>query len=242
MKIYILLIVVFLMAGNLCKSQSLQILDKATGAVISGTTVTLYGAPDAETSAAFNVKNNSGASLNVKVRRIYISLISGSTSVLCWGISCYPPYVSVSGSAQPIAAGATDTSFIAHFNPHDSIGTSTVIYSFFNTSNPADSVYITVKYNIAINNVPTVPANSNYISNPYPSPANSFVSFNYMLKNNSKGVIAIYNILGEVVKQFEIYNSGTAKISTYELKQGIYIYTVRVDDKVVKTSRLMITH
>ncbi len=143
------------------------------------------------------------------------------------------------------------TSFFWDFG--DSIGTSTqdtVTYTYAAACtydvkliaiNPCGSdtitIPVTVTTGIAENNIATEQINV------YPNPAGSFTYFSYNIKNNSKAYIAIHNVLGSQLKKIELTGkSGKIKINTDRLTSGLYFYSFVIDDKVIKTKKLLICH
>ena len=81
-------------------------------------------------------------------------------------------------------------------------------------------------------------------SNPYPNPSDNFTSFDYLLPKATKNSkIVIRNILGIVVKEVKIFNKkGNIKLSTEELTDGIYFYSIIVNDNIFITKRLIVRH
>jgi len=89
----------------------------------------------------FDISNISEEDLNVRVRRTEISLIQGTVNVFCWAGLCYPPFVDESPNSVIIPSGTIHSDdFSAHYNPNSMIGTSTIMYTFFDDNNPSDSV------------------------------------------------------------------------------------------------------
>lgn len=76
----------------------------------------------------------------------------------------------------------------------------------------------------------------------YPNPASDFAFIDYkILSDNVKAKVAIHNILGNVLGEYELsaYQS-TAKIPTENLSPGIYFYTLYIDNEGVMTRKLII--
>ena len=243
MKKYLPLFLVFTVFNIFGYAQSLQLFTIENGTNVTNTTYTHQGTvAEDEIIVGLHVKNNSSSSMSVKVRRINQSIVPGTQNALCWGL-CYSPLVNLSPTAITIDAGATNTvDFAGHYLPYALVGVSTVMYSFFDATNPNDSVWIIDQYDVTNTGVQNLSSNTNYISGAYPSPANNFVSFNFCTKGNLKGHIAIHNILGELIKKVDIFSSGSVKFNTSELKQGAYVVTFVVDDKIIKTSRFLVAH
>lgn len=245
-KLILSLSTLLIVLGFAAKAQNLTLLDPSNGNVLSTptsmATITVHGdTSETELVSIAWVRNNSSSALDVKAKRYNLGSVTGSTNALCWG-SCFAPGVSISPNSISIAANKTDSaSFASHFRPNHNTGVSTYMFTFYNIHNTADSVSITYRYDISLTDIPTFNFNGCGVSQPYPSPANASVSFNCQLKNGSKGFLAIYNMLGEEVKKYEVLTTGVLKIATYDLIKGAYIYRYMVDDKNIKTGKLIIS-
>ena len=81
-----------------------------------------------------------------------------------------------------------------------------------------------------------------FVSHLYPNPAAEFALVDYQFSGNNQEVkIAIYNVIGLVVKEVELDKEDrSAKISLKELNSGLYMYQLLVDGKPVATKKLMI--
>jgi hypothetical protein len=81
-----------------------------------------------------------------------------------------------------------------------------------------------------------------FVSHLYPNPAADFALVDYQFSGNNQEVkIAIYNVLGLVVKEIELdRDDRSAKISLRELNSGLYMYQLLVDGKPVATKKLMV--
>jgi hypothetical protein len=81
-----------------------------------------------------------------------------------------------------------------------------------------------------------------FVSHLYPNPAADYALVDYQFSGNNQEVkIAIYNVLGLVVKEVELDREDhSAKISLKELNSGLYMYQLLVDGKPVATKKLMV--
>lgn len=92
-----------------------------------------------------------------------------------------------------------------------------------NTNSISDNVFITSQ-----------------ISEPYPVPASSFVSFDY--KNILGGVVEIYNMSGLRVKRIELKaQSGKVVISARGFSKGVYIYKISdFSSRMLKDGKIVV--
>lgn len=195
-----------------------------------------------EIVAHARVKNNTDRSVNVLVERITIDTVTGSMNQFCW-VQCFAPWVSV--SPTPYTIGAYDTTaedvFSGHYLPQEQLGTSLLKYVFYLESDPDDKISMVVKYIIEPNSLDD---NQHVVQfgNAYPNPARDFASFDYVLpSSNSDATLKIYNLLGQPIMEKQLSGSnGTLKLSVADLKDGIYLYALQVNDQIVLTRKLFV--
>ena len=195
---------------------------------------------DAIVLDAIDVKNTGSSAINVKCIRENIDIVPGTTNSFCWGL-CYPPTTDTSAIAVSIDAGGIYDEFSGDYYPNGNEGASTIKYTYYEEQNPDNKISVVVIYSTTVG----VDDPSNYeLSAAYPNPANSFVKFDYNFNEmpaNSK--VMIYDLLGSKVKEIGINNSfGSLKINTSDLKDGIYFYSLVVNNEATKTQKLIIKH
>jgi len=190
--------------------------------------------------AHVKIKNNSGDALNVKVKKLVIQSAEGSENTFCWG-SCMLPFVTESPEPITINAGSTnENDFSGDFSPNNTVGTSTIAYTFFDTNNTADSVQITINFTTTLAGFQIAFYKGSF-STLHPNPASNFTKFSYEIGKYSKARCDIYNLLGSKVQSIElIKQSGEIYINVKNFKQGIYICSFIVDEITVKTNKLII--
>ncbi len=73
----------------------------------------------------------------------------------------------------------------------------------------------------------------------YPNPANDFVNFDIEMQNVQSASIVIYNMMGqEVVRQY--IKDSHVSINVSDLTDGIYFYSLIVNNETVKTNKLVV--
>jgi hypothetical protein len=82
------------------------------------------------------------------------------------------------------------------------------------------------------------------ISAPWPNPANDLTKIDFNLPANSRNnKLRLFNAIGGLVKEVAItQKQGTAIITTSNLANGVYFYTVQVDGRSVETKKLIVRH
>jgi hypothetical protein len=226
-------------------SQNIILLDDNNN-VISNTIIDISIDSSTSITKEIFVKNSSINPDTIKVTRT-MSVATDDRTQFCWGGLCYLYTTNTSSLSLIIAGGDTvdfaENGFHAIFNSGLSNITRLVHYRFYNIHNFSDSVGVTLRY-LSSTGIDELTHADGDISNGYPNPANSMVSFKYNLNEYSEGgKIVFYNMLGKVVKQIILNDKqGTAKINIADLDSGIYFYSFVEDNKIVSTKKLWINH
>ena len=207
--------------------------------------VTFSGSADDDLIIShLEVTNTSDNPIDIKVRRIENYLVPGSVNAFCWAGLCFPPETSVSPNVLTLDAGATSglEDFTGDYQPLGQAGISSITYEFFNAADSSNLATAIVFYTTTVGINESILENIE-LSNAYPNPANSFASFDYDLKGVSDARLLMYNILGSIVKEINITNNfGTVKVNTSDLDEGIYFYSLLVENESLKTHKLIIKH
>jgi hypothetical protein len=100
-----------------------------------------------------------------------------------------------------------------------------------------------VNFNASPVGIEDLGQNEVFVSNPYPNPATSQVSFDYNLPvGTSSATVSVHNLLGAKVKELELTGiNGKTTVNVNDLNDGIYFYSVSVDNRIVETKRLVIS-
>lgn len=189
--------------------------------------------------------NKSSNNLNVKVKRLDLSMVPDSYNYICWQGNCETKAIST--SKETIASESyrnenTNNVPIMCFVPNNKIGISQVKYTFFVDKNPNDSVSVVIKY-VTTSSANKI-ANNVFISPPYPNPANEITTFSF---NNFRINVPIYlnisNIFNQRIKRYKINNeskSGKFSINVKDIPEGMYFYSIETDGITTKTNKLII--
>ena len=238
----LLLAVGLIISGASAFSQSLQILDLNNNVITNQTIDLWYDQTYGTYSEDFNVKNVSGNSKHILAERHQVSLAgSNTTELFCW-VLCYGPSTNISPTAQLMPTTTTHI-FTSHIFHGGDYGTSTVIYTFFDSLNPVDSSRFTVRWHITPTGVNNLPAVTGNISNIFPNPASVNTTVNYQLNNADQALVKVYDLLGNEIKRINVNaKDGSVTFSVADLEQGIYFCTFIADDKIMATRKLTVVH
>ncbi len=169
----------------------------------------------------------------------------------CWS-ACYSP--GTYEDALLIEAGQS-AEFSGHAGFHNgddfelsypSGTTISIEYTFFDEANPDEKYTFMVNYTYQEeeNGESIVDFNSvDVFSNAYPNPVNNTVSFDYNMPFNvNSASVAIYNMMGqEVVRQNLNLGGSRADINVSELNEGVYFYSLIVNNQTVKTNKFVVS-
>ncbi len=188
------------------------------------------------------VKNTTATLMpNVYVKRTVNQEVTGSTNSFCFGINCYPPWVNESAIPTEIAAGDTDKSFYADYNPEGSGGLTSVTFEFFDnvTFGTRVSAMATIEFAISATGIND---NKLVFNGPFPNPASQYANFEYNLPVTSKNArLLIRNMLGVEIDNVKIDSrSGKKSIDVSSYAPGIYFYSFIVDGKVIQSKKLIV--
>lgn len=231
---YLLSLIVFL--GY---SQSLSLIHDGNPVPNDGT-VNFNGEPSTSViESHIGVINNGTTTLSVICKKVEISLIPNTVNTFCWD-NCYPPTTYVSGPLD-ISRGETNTAFAGEYQPQTNAGQSVIRYVFYDMNNTNDSVSFRALYNaypLGIENHDVLAS----ISAAYPNPASIQASFSYSVESGATAMVLVRNVLGSTVKEVSLTGSGVTSISTLDLSEGIYFYSLIVNGKTESTRKLVVSH
>jgi len=229
------LLLIILVASIYSFSQSISIISGNTDVWCTDSTLC---------SNVATIKNVSPNNVTVKCKRIIVSMQTGNTNYFCFAGTCFGPGTRVSTTSAAMSPDSTNSTFIGYLNDAGGTQDDTVTYCFFNEADTTDATCYTVIYHFRPTGIPTISAGNGMLLNVYPNPVDFQATFQYSLpKDINSATVIIMNMLGNKVGEFELNtNRNTAVISTADLSNGIYFYSLEVDGRVVSTKKLMVSH
>ena len=243
MKKLLLSLIVMVFAAQL-SAQSLAF--KYEGETVEpGTTIDIVADLNSAMEIQFDlhILNTTDADINVIAQMEDLTSI-GST-YLCWG-NCYMPGVL---EAENVVTAGGEGIFNGHCMFVDAEYQTLpegseihMVYTFYDERNPEDKYTFNVNFKyqsdaiVDFNNV-------NVFGNAYPNPANNTVSFDYNMPFDvNSASVAIYNMMGqEVVKQDLNLAGSRADINVSDLNEGVYFYSLIVNNQTVKTNKFVVS-
>ncbi len=190
------------------------------------------------------IQNVGSSTIDVRVKRhVLTSNPLTDENAICW-VVCYDQATEVSLFTIDLDPGQTSTSdFTGHVYP-DADGTEwngQIAYTFYDDANPNDSARIVVRFETVRGlNAPDLNKNAWKV---YPNPADQYVEFSIDAQRYKNASLVITDLLGHTVRKKNFTQGETrARLSTSDLKGGVYFYTVLVDGKAVETRKLVVSH
>lgn len=196
----------------------------------------------APAEVAIKVKNIGSASVSVKLRKYDVSILDETNVTFCWGTSCYGPNTYLSPEAVRLDSQATDSSFRGDYNHYGKQGTSMARFTFFDEANPNDSLSFIVNYTVGYLGINENVKIGFSISNAYPNPATSTSYVDYKLPKSAVGAsLRINSLLGVTIQDIPLDRSeGKATIDVSKLKEGIYFYSLIVNNSIAQTRKIVV--
>lgn len=240
-KIYTLFLAA--LAVQAATAQNLEIRDEL-GTVLNTDTVDHVGnASDFDIQAhGYRVYNIGSSNVDVSCTRYEVNTVTGTANALCWTVCSMDyaadamPVLTAPGGGQTITPGNFCDLFVLHYKPLNNPGMTLYKVTFVNTALAGDSAYFYVRFNATVS-VPEL--YKNITINAYPNPASSFINVEVSQFNEGTS-IKIVDMLGATVKTVAV-NSTNTRISTADLREGVYFYSLVDRNKTILTRRMLIS-
>jgi hypothetical protein len=188
--------------------------------------------------------NTTQNSKPVLVKRQVLNVPSGSENQFCWSVQCYAPVTTQATDTVDIAGGATDASFYSYFFPGGNNGSWSIRYVFFDASNPTDSVYVTLIFNVSGGNT-SIANNSSKVGIPFgPVPANNAVTFQTSALNlEGNEILRLFDLSGKTVALMPLKkDQKEITLTLNALNSGVYLWNIGKGNLTLGTGRLIVQH
>lgn len=247
MKKIIPFLIILFISGFYANAQ-LVILDK-TNTDITNDTITVNGTvEDNYFKVQIYFSNTGEENVEVFVRKHELNMVDGADNSFCWNGTCFSP--SVFDVEDPIVLGSEQTSvaedFYTEFFTGNVAGVSQVMYEFYDDSDSFETVTITIIFDIAVaSNIAGFEASDKWkLHEARPNPARDHTWIDYNLPVGAQNAqIVVRNLLGNQVYTENLsIGSERARINTSGLSNGIYIYSLVIDNQVVQSKRLVVAN
>ncbi|HET6226719.1 MAG TPA: T9SS type A sorting domain-containing protein [Bacteroidia bacterium] len=226
--------------------QSIHILHNNEDLTNKSITVPVY--KDTDFTTEFSLQNTATDNGVYQVNRTILdpSIDDCSLLMFCTGTQCYPPSDKItwtpSDKGFTIYANTTLPDYLlAHYTICETACKDlNVLYRVYRTaSGTKDTAYLTIKYSCIVG----IEEERELVklSDAYPNPATSDFSVNYFFNTPAQAYIELTDALcRKIIEKPLIKNETLININTSQLSPGVYFYTLIIDNKRIKTKRLII--
>ena len=176
------------------------------------------------------------------------ALVEGAYERFCWGPTCYNYGADASSTNSSylvnIQAGATESTFIPYYYPHNVLGTTTIEYCF----HPVDDIDAGSCYQITYVSTATAAIKNDLdnlgfssIATVYPNPLEGTGWLEYDIRVGEVGDVVFRDLAGkEIMRESGLVLSGKIAINSDKLTQGLCFCTLEIDGFAVRTERLVV--
>jgi hypothetical protein len=221
---------------------------------VTNKTITLPVSAYMTAETFLSLVNTTSSKINYNISRTINNgaMVDDSCAELsfCTGATCYPPHSDIYWAApnpgtidgyQTLkdAAGVT-----AHYTTcPDHCRDLYVTYNVYKTdAGSKDTAKVTIQYTCTTG-IHEEKAASAFISDAYPNPVSTDFSVSYHMNSFANSQITITDILGKRVKEVKLTEKeGTVTINTTQLREGIYFYSLIVNNQVTATKKIVIRY
>lgn len=224
-------------------AQSLS-LSWSGGPIANGQNITIVGDTGGTVYSYVDCENTSATTMTVKVKKKHVTIVPGSENSFCW-VTCYLPSVYVSSYSVSIDPDSISHEFSGEYKAKGNIGLSTIMYTFYDEGNEADSAWLLINYDCTLGSgIETAPEAVIDFSSAYPNPANAHTSFTYFIPaSEGTARLVIRDMVGNIISNIKLTEStGTLKIETSSLSDGVYFYSLMLDEQPYFTRKLVVKH
>lgn len=175
--------------------------------------------------------------------------VEGAYEKFCWGPLCYNYGTDASSSTNAsllvnLQSGATDTTFIAYYYPHNVLGTTTLEYCFHPvgdiTAGSCHQITYVVTATSAIENEHEN-LDISSIGTVYPNPIEGTGWLEYYIRTGDVCDLVFRDLAGkEIMRESGLVLSGKVAINSEELTQGLCFCTLEINGIAVRTERFVV--
>ena len=202
-----------------------------------------WGEPGGEIQIEFTVTANENMRLVGK--KTPINLVDGTTTWICFG-QCLAPSTTVQETEPYQVTAGEGVLLSGHYMADDYMAVlgqaQQITLEIWDASNPDDKFTINVTFTYSLEGIEDYNSVETF-SNAYPVPARDVVNFDYNFASSENAEVAIYNMMGQEVLRNNISGmSGKLSINVSDLTDGVYFYSLIVNGKTEKSSKLVVRH
>ena len=209
--------------------------------VENGESFYVYGQGNAWGELAIEFGVEALEDVQLIAQKVEIQVVEGTYNMLCLD-QCYAPSVYVSPVVNFAANETKD--FSMHYQYENAIedvaGLEQIMEYYLYEEGSHEQFVINVTFKYSLDGIEDYNS-AEVFSNAYPMPASDVVNFDYNFASSENAEVAIYNMMGQEVLRNSISGmSGKLSINVSDLTDGVYFYSLIVNGKTEKSSKLII--
>ena len=139
---------------------------------------------------------------------------------------------------ETIQVGGTSTTFSGYYQPWSTPRIAKIEYCFYLDTDTNNQTCFTITFDASLQTDIKDVISSDKIGSFYPNPTKEYTNFTYNV--NGLCLLQITDVLGNVVKTFELEGSGEKSIYVADLYKGIYFGNLIENGEIVKIKKLII--
>lgn len=244
----LLLTLTMILSVMALSAQVFTVTEAETGNVVqNGASYFIYGEGNewGEINMEFTITANDTTS--IVGEKVEMNVVENTSNWFCWGV-CLPSTEFVSRPNE-LYADASDV-FSVHYmfedgyTMFDVAGYEQVMqYYLYTTDDPDNKFVINVTFKYSLDDVEDINAVEEF-SGAYPVPASDVVNFDYSFNSGvNSAMVAVYNMMGQEVLRSDVSGmSGKLSLNVSDLADGVYFYSLIVNGKTEKSSKLVVRH
>lgn len=179
-------------------------------------------------------------------QKVENNIVEGTMNYFCFG-SCFEPSIYENPEPVQLDPNGDPELFSMHYMASDYMAVigeeQNMTYYLYEASDPDNKFEINVIFKYSLDGV----EGNNMVeefSSAYPVPASDVVNFDYSFNSNvNSAMVAVYNMMGQEVLRGDISSmSGRLSLNVSGLADGVYFYSLVVNGKTEKSSKLVVRH
>jgi len=243
----LLLTLTMIMSVMALSAQIFTVTEKESGNVVeNNASYVIYG-DGVDTWGELNIEFEVTANEDTRLigEKVEVQNVENTMNYICFGL-CLSPSIYAT-DPYPMTAGQSVV-FSGHYMYSNDINEvlsmeQVMKYYIYPANNPDDKFVINVIFKYSLEGVEDNDAVAEF-SNAYPTPASNVVNFDYSFNSSvNSAIVAIYNMMGQEVLRSDISSmTGKLSLNVSDLADGVYFYSLVVNGKTEKSSKLVVRH
>lgn len=215
--------------------------------VLSSTALKVSCAWGGKTASAISLENKSNKAMTIKVEKVLNHLSPYQSASFMLGEQLTSADLSTSVNTYTLPPHHQGELFTAYFSAGFKDSHAVVKYRFIDIYNSREIASLTIEYDILeeLSEDLFYVSHDINISKLHPNPVVSHATLDYRMASdhNSTVAVLVYNVLGKQVANYPLKPEKHQLLLKFNgWKQGVYFYTLVIDDKNIVTKKFILKH